>query len=336
MLNPRKVNYEQHAQHSSYCQVYTKSNQPKSTTKIQSGHKHIYNRPTNVIRTQRPINPSQEKYLHGTEIGVADIRKVNRPVFPDRLKAFSPQVTLQVPPYLRVCRSRGGCSGGTGSGSSQGLDSSASLFGSYDDKCSLSRGSVVLVDLEGSDTPVGVTESARVVLDECLTAAGLRRTSRVLAPDVTGPVATESVVKGESLVLEETKVAGAFEGGCRDAPASRVGVGALNITRLGAVAPKPDFDKLVGEFGCIRSTTVVVELCAIGISTVGCSTTTCISWLSWSIDVAVRGNSARLCASGLLVHIAACTGVKGHAVGVLVVDTFDDVDLTLVGPVIAS
>lgn len=43
-----------------------------------------------------------------------------------------------------------------------------------------------------------------------------------------------------------------------------------------------------------------------------------------------------MCASGLLVHTAASTGVEGHAVCVLVMDAFDDVDLTLVWPVVAS
>lgn len=226
----------------------------------------------NVIRPgHRGVNPCPRKksiyIVPKSEPSI--LMNVAPPDSTARLKALSPQVSVQVPLRFRACGRSRSWSGGAGRGRSQGLDRSTSLFGSCDDESGLGRGSVILVDLEGSDTPIRITESPGVILDESLTAAGLRRTSRVLAPDVPGPVTTESVVEGESLVLEEAKVAIALEGGGGNAPAGRVGVTILNIPGFGAVAPKPDFDELIGEFGRVSSTTVVVELRAVGISAVG-------------------------------------------------------------------
>ena len=194
------------------------------------------------------------------------------PSFPSlRLKISSLRVTPHMPPRLGVYGSgrSGGCwCEGASRSRRQRLDSSARFFKGRDDKSSFSHRSGVLVDLEGSDTPVRLTEITGVVLNIVLTAVGPRRTRGELVPNVPSPVATKSGVKGESLVPEQAKVAIALKGSCGNTPASRVWVAVLNISGFGAVAPEPDLDELVGVFGRICSTTIVIERPAIGICTV--------------------------------------------------------------------
>ena len=177
---------------------------------------------------------------------------------------------------------------------------------------------VVGVDFQAVDGPVGRFERLRVVLHVVGATRRFTRTCAIRAPDGTRPITAESGVE-DDIVVVEVVVDGAavatLEGSCCGAPRRGVRVGACSVRRDAAAGEEPDVDGGAGPFHGVDAAVGVVEAVTEG------GRTACL------------GAAAGVSLAVGVDHGAAAAGVHGHCVLVLVVDTFDDVDFAVVGPV---
>jgi hypothetical protein len=186
------------------------------------------------------------------------------------------------------------------------------------------------VDLERVDAPERIGEGTRVVGNVIVAAAELAADG-VGGKDVAGPVTTEGGVKNERHVAERGAPVAAGSGPCRigGVPSGRVGRVAKHVGRDGSPREEPDVDGSASPFGGVHAAVVGVEARTIAVGRTGPEATA---------GVAVyRGVTvlAEKTATGTIGRGDGATrgGVKGHLVGGVGVDTFDDVDLSTRRPV---
>lgn len=122
-----------------------------------------------------------------------------------------------------------------------------------------------MVNLQRADLPVSILKRRRIVLDEFLTCGGLRRTSAVLRPDATSPIAAQRGVDDDGLIFEMLVdiARGCTESCLRDSPASRVRIAGRHVAGERAPWEEPDTDRFVRPLCCIDSTIIGVESCAV-------------------------------------------------------------------------
>jgi hypothetical protein len=193
---------------------------------------------------------------------------------------------------------------------------------------------IVLVDLERIHTPESIRESSRVVLHKRFTSWCLLSTSSLGVPHGTGPVTTESSVEDDLVVLEvRVPVTSVSDKGCCwSTPPSRVGVGPEDISGLLALLPEPNFNARGSPFGSVDTSAVAVELGSVGRRFLLGKGAADVVALARSIDVAVLGHEGAAGTAGPLKSAPVC-GVKSDGVVALVVDAFDDINLTSGWPV---
>jgi hypothetical protein len=126
------------------------------------------------------------------------------------------------------------------------------------------RVGVVLVNPEGVDSPEGFCEGRRVVPDIVIASRSLGRT-RATAPDVTSPVATESGVEDNRLLVEDVlDVTASRQKLCSwYAPSTRVRGVAESICRDGVAREKEDADGIICPLCCVNTTTALVQPSAV-------------------------------------------------------------------------
>ena len=95
--------------------------------------------------------------------------------------------------------------------------------------------------------------------------------------------------------------------------------------------PEPDLDGLGGPLGGVGSAAGCVEARSEGGRGRVGDGATLVGELIGGVDIAV-GSDELASETGVTVDAAARVGVKGHLIDGHVVDAFDDVDFTVVGP----
>lgn len=152
-------------------------------------------------------------------------------------------------------------------------------------------------------------------------------------PNRTSPVTAEGGVKDNLLVVEVgVDVATTLEHGRGHTPVGRSWVARGDVRWDGRAREEPDLDVVTCPFSSIDTTILSVEARTVSLSVGSALATTSIVGLTSSIDVAVGGFDG---AQEFVVVCdgAARCGVKGHGVGGGSIDTFDDINLAIVGPV---
>lgn len=126
-------------------------------------------------------------------------------------------------------------------------------------------------------------------------------------------------------------IAVAREVGIGSAPAGRIGTAAGDVRGNAATREEPDADGITGPLCRIHTTASVVEVGTKRLGGARRDLASRVCGLSRRIHIAVgRDQATREAAAG---DAAAITGVEGHVIVALVVDTFNDVNLAVVGPV---
>lgn len=117
----------------------------------------------------------------------------------------------------------------------------------------------------------------------------------------------------------------------RLSPSSRVRVGAGQVGRNIAVGEEEDLDEVIGPFHGVDTAVVAVESVTVRGSVSRVNTTAGVFALASGLGVAVAGGN--LTTEARVVDAAAIRSVQGHGIAALLVDTLDDIDLSVVGPV---
>jgi len=186
-------------------------------------------------------------------------------------------------------------------------------------------GATFAVDLQTIDEPICTLEGRRVILNESLTSGCLARAGRVCRPDATSPVAAESHIKEQLLVLEfvvDVAIAGKLA--LRKTPPGRIWISARDIRWNSSSRKEPDADSLARPLGGKDATTVGVEATTIAARIGTFYRTASVGSLVGGIDIAI----IRLHGSGEGTSVgdgAACICVQSHRVSGLGVDSFNDV-----------
>lgn len=157
-----------------------------------------------------------------------------------------------------------------------------------------------------------------MVLHVVLASASQCGASAVLTPDTPGPIAAESGVEDDVVVLEvlvDVAIVAANEASCGSSPVGGVGVGSRGIAGYTSTRPEPDVDPIAGPLHGVDAAVSVVE--------VG--------------SIVVRARRLDGTAKATLA-VAACQGapvasVHRHLILASGVDPFDDVDFPAVWPV---
>lgn len=198
-----------------------------------------------------------------------------------------------------------------------------------------SSADAVLVDLDGVDLPVRVLESSGVLSDIVDTAphgaAGIAHGAGRFGKNITGPVTAKGRVNDKLLCLEALrKVARALQ--VRHRGSERGGIGVAAGKRSGnlAASEEPDLDEGVSPLHCIHTTTRLIERSARAATAPLNNTSDSAGRLA-----TLRGREGASHAVAA-PDIASATGVKDHLVCLLQVDTLDDINLAVVGPVLTD
>lgn len=134
------------------------------------------------------------------------------------------------------------------------------------------------------------------------------------------------------MVLEvRVNVTVAVEKSGRLSPSRRVRVGACKVGRSIVVGEEEDLDEFIGPLHGVDTTVVTVESITVRGGVARVDTAAGVVALAGGIDVAVAGR--HVAAEARVVDAAAITGVQGHGIAALLVDTLDDINLSVGGPV---
>lgn len=290
-----------------------------------------------LVSVPHPMSPQMPHHLpplhpHLPLPKPRPLRKSNSRLFPHAPRhhhLLYPSIPLPVPKIqLSIAlfgdtawrRSGSGGGGGGRSGSRLGChDNGGDGGGRRRRRCrsGCGGGAGVGVHFQAVDSPVRGLERRRVILHVVLAGSGFGGASCVLGPDATGPVAAEGGVEDDVVVLEVVvygAAGAADEGRGGIAPGGGVGVRAGGAGGDRVSREEPNVDGGAGPFHGVDATVGRVE------------------------TVAEGGGAALLDAAALVAlaagtdHGATGVGVHGHGVVGLIVDAFDDVDLTVVGP----
>lgn len=189
----------------------------------------------------------------------------------------------------------------------------------------------LLVDLDAVDHPEGIPEGTGVVGNVFVASGSESRAFGVLAPDAASPAAAEVNVKND-LVLGEVvvEVARATRGetGRGLTPCLDIGLGGAILDILGDLVARevPNGHVLVGPVHGVDTATVGVEAVTVVLVVLGGLTAAVVT-------VAVAAYKCGGLDGTLVGNLAAGTGVQSDGVGLGVVNTLDDVDLTTHRPV---
>lgn len=160
----------------------------------------------------------------------------------------------------------------------------------------------------------------------------MRRAHWVLSPNIGSPVTAEGQVEDEVVVLEMlVDLAFTFKSRSWLAPSTWVRVAAREVVGHCASWEEPDADGFACPFCRINSTTIRIEPAAVRCRIVGSDLTPCIWILTRGVDVAVERRHVPSEGAGV-ADVAPSTGVKGHVVSRLRVDTFYYIYLASGGP----
>jgi len=100
------------------------------------------------------------------------------------------------------------------------------------------------------------------------------------------------------------------------------------------VGEEPDIDGVASPFGGVDTAASLVEAITVGLGAAALDGTARVGRLAIGLDVAVVGVEGATVAEA--IDGAAVAGVQSHLVGGLSVDTLDDIDFAVVGPVAAE
>jgi len=149
--------------------------------------------------------------------------------------------------------------------------------------------SVILVDLERVDDPVGVFKGSRVVCNEIAAAARLGFASTIIAPDFTSPRTAKGEIEDDVVILEAgSNVARAAEPlSCWLTPASWIRGASGDVSRDSAAGEVVDGNASIGPMSSIDTATSSIEAISISSFGSGLDSASSVGSLATSVDVAV-------------------------------------------------
>ena len=190
-----------------------------------------------------------------------------------------------------------------------------------------------LPDGDVVDGPERLGESSRVAGDVVRARSSKSRAGSITAPDTSlaSPVTAEGDVE-DNVVLVEVVIDGAavvtVELGRWGSPSGGGRGSGSDVGGDGSTVPGPDLDGIGGPLHNVDTTVSVVEGITVRGGT-GVNTATVVG----VSGVAVGSGGGRALDGTIVGDGAASGGVEGDDVGGLGVDTLDDINLTVVGPV---
>jgi hypothetical protein len=200
--------------------------------------------------------------------------------------------------------------------------------------------SALVVCLERTDTPVRILEDFRVLSDILLARAHavqalVHRATR-LSVDIASPVTAEGVAEDEALIqealLDVTVALVPLEASGRLAKGGCIRLVREQTVGLATTREEPDLDALSLPLGDVVTTVDRVETLAERATP--CIGHTAASRLRWAVECAVvQGLSTGLSHA---VDLALSIGMEYEVVVRVLVDTLDDIDLSLDGPWLAT